>query len=48
MSRAANPVTVPLAEYSPQHFLLSVADGVATVMLNRPVLKSPLTFEICS
>jgi len=45
MSRAANPVTVPLAEYSPQHFLLSVADGVATVTLNRPERKNPLTFE---
>ena len=45
MSRAANPVTVPLAEYSPQHFLLSVADGLATVTLNRPERKNPLTFE---
>jgi len=45
MSRAANPVTVPLAEYSPRHFLLSVADGVATVTLNRPERKNPLTFE---
>jgi len=45
MSRAANPVTVPLAEYSPQHFLLSVANGVATVTLNRPERKNPLTFE---
>jgi enoyl-CoA hydratase/carnithine racemase len=45
MSRPANPVTVPLAGYSPQHFLLSVADGVATVTLNRPERKNPLTFE---
>jgi len=29
MSRPANPVTVPLADYSPQHFLLAVVDGVA-------------------
>jgi len=34
-----------LAEYSPEHFLLSVADGVATVTLNRPERKNPLTFE---
>ncbi|MGC2809794.1 MAG: enoyl-CoA hydratase, partial [Bradyrhizobium sp.] len=36
MTRSANPVTLPLAEYSPRHFLLVVADGVATVTLNRP------------
>jgi enoyl-CoA hydratase/carnithine racemase len=45
MSRPANPVTVPLAEYSSEHFLLGVADGVATVTLNRPERKNPLTFE---
>jgi enoyl-CoA hydratase/carnithine racemase len=45
MSRPANPVTVPLAGYTPQHFLLGVADGVATVTLNRPERKNPLTFE---
>jgi len=45
MSRPANPVTVPLAAYMPQHFLLGVADGVATVTLNRPERKNPLTFE---
>ena len=45
MSRPANPVTLPLAQYQPQHFLLAVADGVATVTLNRPERKNPLTFE---
>jgi enoyl-CoA hydratase/carnithine racemase len=45
MSRPANPVTLPLADYSPQHFLLAVVDGVATVTLNRPERKNPLTFE---
>ena len=45
MSRPANPVTVPLADYTPQHFLLAVVDGVATVTLNRPDRKNPLTFE---
>lgn len=45
MSRPANPVTVPLADYSPQDFLLAVVDGVATVTLNRPERKNPLTFE---
>ena len=29
----------------PQHFALSVADGVATVTLNRPERKNPLTFD---
>src|ERR1700730_10064584 len=45
MSRPANPVTLPLADYSPNHFLLTVMDGVATVTLNRPERKNPLTFE---
>src|ERR1700733_209175 len=45
MSRPANPVTLPLADYSPKHFLLAVVDSVATVTLNRPERKNPLTFE---
>jgi enoyl-CoA hydratase/carnithine racemase len=45
MNRPANPVTVPLAQYSPKHFLLGVSDGVATVTLNRPERKNPLTFD---
>ena len=45
MSRPANPVTIPLADYSPKHFLLAVVDQVATVTLNRPERKNPLTFE---
>jgi enoyl-CoA hydratase/carnithine racemase len=45
MSRPANSVTVPLADYSPKHFVLAVVDGVATVTLNRPERKNPLTFE---
>src|SRR6201994_858667 len=45
MSRPANPVTLPLIDYSPKHFLLAVVDGVATVTLNRPERKNPLTFE---
>src|SRR6201992_3911476 len=45
MSKAANPVTLPLALYTPHHFLLKVNDGVATVTLNRPERKNPLTFE---
>src|SRR5277367_1234243 len=45
MSKPANPVTLPLALYTPHHFLLEVNDGVATVTLNRPERKNPLTFE---
>jgi len=33
------------ATFAPQHFLWSFADGVATVALNRPERKNPLTFE---
>ncbi|KUL96217.1 enoyl-CoA hydratase [Bosea sp. WAO] len=42
---SANPVTLPLAGFTPQHFELSVAGKVATVTLNRPEKKNPLTFE---
>jgi enoyl-CoA hydratase/carnithine racemase len=45
MNTPANPVTLPLAGYSPRHFLLSMVDGVASVTLNRPERKNPLTFE---
>ena len=31
-------------EQSPEHFLWSVDRGVATIMLNRPERKNPLTF----
>ncbi|WP_315831322.1 enoyl-CoA hydratase family protein [Bradyrhizobium prioriisuperbiae] len=40
----ANSVTLPLSQYAPRHFLLSVIGGVATVTLNRPERKNPLTF----
>lgn len=42
---SANPVTLPLSGFTPQHFQLSVAGKVATVTLNRPDKKNPLTFE---
>lgn len=45
MTRFANPITLPLAEYTPRHFLLAVQGPVATVTLNRPEKKNPLTFE---
>jgi enoyl-CoA hydratase/carnithine racemase len=31
--------------FKPEHFLWSFADGIATVTLNRPERKNPLTFE---
>ncbi|WP_372656791.1 enoyl-CoA hydratase family protein [Hydrogenophaga sp.] len=34
-----------VADTAPQHFACSVQDGVATVTLNRPERKNPLTFE---
>jgi enoyl-CoA hydratase/carnithine racemase len=45
MNTSANPVSLPLKQYTPQHFLLKVDAGVATVTLNRPERKNPLTFE---
>ena len=33
------------ATYQPQHFLWDFAGGVATITLNRPERKNPLTFE---
>ena len=33
------------ATFSPEHFLWDFADGVATVTLNRPERKNPLTFD---
>jgi enoyl-CoA hydratase/carnithine racemase len=34
-----------LAGYTAQHFLFTVDDGVATLVLNRPERKNPLTFQ---
>ena len=45
MSRLANAVALPLAAYRAEHFLLAVEGPVATVTLNRPERKNPLTFE---
>jgi enoyl-CoA hydratase/carnithine racemase len=41
----ANPVTLPLSGYTAQHVRLAVERAVATIMLNRPERKNPLTFE---
>ncbi len=36
---------IPLADLQPRHFGWSVADRVATITLNRPERKNPLTFD---
>lgn len=41
----ANPTTLPLAGFMPRHFQFAVSGKVATVTLNRPEKKNPLTFE---
>jgi enoyl-CoA hydratase/carnithine racemase len=38
-------VTLEPQSYAPEHFLWSFAAGVATVTLNRPDRKNPLTFD---
>jgi enoyl-CoA hydratase/carnithine racemase len=38
-------VSFDAASFAPKHFLWSFADGVATVTLNRPERKNPLSFE---
>ena len=35
----------PMADYSARHFDFSASQGVATICLNRPERKNPLTFE---
>ena len=38
-------MSIDPAQFSPRHFLWEFADGVATVTLNRPERKNPLTFD---
>jgi enoyl-CoA hydratase/carnithine racemase len=42
---SANPVALPLSGYSAQHVRLTIERAVATITLNRPERKNPLTFE---
>jgi len=44
MSTLANRVTLPLSGYQAEHFRFTVADRVATITLDRPERKNPLTF----
>jgi enoyl-CoA hydratase/carnithine racemase len=41
----ANPVTLPLADYTARHVRFAVERKVATLTLDRPDKKNPLTFE---
>jgi len=41
----ANATILPVREFAPEHFKLEVDGKVATVTLNRPDRKNPLTFE---
>jgi enoyl-CoA hydratase/carnithine racemase len=42
---AANPVTLPLSGYQGRHVGFAVDGKVATLTLNRPEKKNPLTFD---
>jgi enoyl-CoA hydratase/carnithine racemase len=42
---AANPVTLPLADYKARSIHLAVDGKVATITLDRPDKKNPLTFD---
>jgi len=42
---AANPVALPLAGYTARHVRLAVDGKVATITLDRPDKKNPLTFD---
>lgn len=42
---AANPVTLPLSGYKAKHVRFEVAGKVATLTLDRPDKKNPLTFD---
>jgi enoyl-CoA hydratase/carnithine racemase len=43
--RSVHPVAGPLANYGAQHLRLAIAGTVATLTLDRPERKNPLTFE---
>jgi enoyl-CoA hydratase/carnithine racemase len=42
---AANPITLPLSGYKARHVRLKVDGKVATLTLDRPEKKNPLTFD---
>ena len=44
-NRRLHGAPTTLADYAAQHVLFEVADGIATLTLNRPERKNPLTFD---
>ena len=48
MMRPANPVTLPLADYSPRNFLLAVTDGVVVAVQADGALVIFLPAATCS
>ena len=42
---AANPVTLPLKDYAARHVRVAVDGKIATITLDRPDKKNPLTFD---
>ena len=40
-----NAIAAPLQDFAPEHFRLEIEGGIATVTLDRPDKKNPLTFE---
>ncbi|WP_203236162.1 enoyl-CoA hydratase family protein [Methylobacterium crusticola] len=40
-----NAIAAPLAGFAPAHFRLAIEAGIATITLDRPDRKNPLTFE---
>jgi enoyl-CoA hydratase/carnithine racemase len=38
-------IAPPLSDYKARHVLLTIADGIGRITLNRPEKKNPLTFE---
>lgn len=44
-ARESYDITLPVRNYTPRHFLLEVKGKTATVTLNRPERKNPLTFS---
>ena len=45
MSRPANPVTLPLADYSPKHFLLAVVDGVVRKGAKVRIIRQDIVLQ---
>jgi enoyl-CoA hydratase/carnithine racemase len=41
----AHPIAPPLRDYKARHVLMTVTEGIATITLNRPEKKNPLTFD---